>query len=86
MATTAAPWAAQWDMIGADHMDFLDNPATCGFTCSVCADGPAVDATVVADTRTLATAFFRRHLRSELAMDAYLIGASIPAGAVGMHR
>jgi len=86
MATTAAPWAAQWDMIGADHMDFVDNPATCGFTCSVCADGPAVDATVVADTRTLATAFFRRHLRSELAMDAYLIGASIPAGAVGMHR
>ena len=65
MATTAAPWAAQWDMTGADHMDFLDNPAACGFTCSVCADGPAVDATIVANTRTLATAFFRRTLQNE---------------------
>lgn len=86
MATTAAPWAAQWDMTGADHMDFLDDPAACGFTCSVCTDGPAVDASVVANTRTLATAFFRRHLRAEVGMDVYLIGASIPMGAVGMHR
>lgn len=85
-AATAAPFAFQWDMTGADHMDFLDNPATCGFTCSVCADGPADDATIVANTRTLATAFFRRHLRAEAAMDATLTGASIPTGIVEMHR
>lgn len=73
-------------MTGADHMDFVDNPAACGFTCSVCADGPAVDAVVVANTRTIATAFFRRHLRAESAMDATLTGASIPDDVVAMHR
>ncbi len=86
MATTAAPWAAQWDMTGADHMDFVDNPVACGFTCGVCRDGLAVDAEVVANTRTIATAFFRRHLRAAAAMDAYLTGASIPDDVVAMHR
>jgi hypothetical protein len=73
-------------MTGADHMDFLDNPAACGFTCSVCADGPAVDATIVANTRTLATAFFRRTLQNEVALDAFLLNASLPAGIVVSHR
>lgn len=84
-AATAAPWAAQWDITGADHMDFLDNP-DCGFTCSVCPDGPADDGTVLATNRTLLTAFFRRHLASDAAMDAYLTGASVPAGVSAMHR
>jgi hypothetical protein len=63
-AATAAPWAAQWDITGADHMDFLDDP-DCGFTCSVCPDGPADDATVLGTNRTLLTAFFRRHLAGD---------------------
>jgi hypothetical protein len=84
-AATAAPWAAQWDIAGADHMDFLDDPA-CGFTCSVCPDGPADDATVLGTNRTLLTAFFLRHLASDPAMDAYLTGASVPAGVTAMHR
>lgn len=85
MAATAAPWAAQWDVTGADHMDFLDDPM-CGVTCSLCPDGPADDATVLASTRTVATAFLRRHLLGETAMEAYLTGGSVPAGITTMHR
>ncbi|GAB4202115.1 MAG: hypothetical protein OHK0013_14990 [Sandaracinaceae bacterium] len=84
-AATAAPWAAQWDVTGADHMDFLDDPR-CGLPCSSCPDGPADDAAVLASTRTLATAFMRRHLLGETAMEAYLTGGSVPGGIVTMHR
>ncbi|MFO0714804.1 MAG: hypothetical protein U0353_33500 [Sandaracinus sp.] len=84
-AATAASWAGQWEIEGADHMDFLDDPA-CGFTCSACPDGPADDATVLATNRTLLTAFFRRHLGGEAAMDAYLTGVSVPSGVTAMHR
>jgi predicted dienelactone hydrolase len=84
-AATAAPWAAQWDITGADHMDFLDDPA-CGFACDVCPDGPADDATVLATNRTLFTAFFLRHLAGDAAMEAYLTGASVPAGVTTMRR
>lgn len=84
-AAAAAPWAAQWDVTGADHMDFLDDP-DCGFTCSVCPDGPADDGAVLRTNRTLLTAFFRRHLAGDAAMDAYLTGATVPMGVTTMHR
>lgn len=86
MAATAAPYAFQWDMTGADHMDFVDNPIACGFTCGVCTDGPADDATVVANTRTLLTAFFRRTLTDETALDEVLHEASLPTGIVVSRR
>lgn len=85
-AATAAPWAAQWDVTGADHMDFLDDPAACGFTCSVCPDGPADDGAVLRINRTLLTAFFRRHLASDASMEASLTGTSVPMGVTTMHR
>jgi hypothetical protein len=84
-AATAAPWAAQWDVTGADHMAFLDDPR-CGTPCSVCPDGSADPAMVLAATRTLAAAFMRRHLLGESAMEAYLTGGSVPAGIVTMRR
>jgi hypothetical protein len=84
-AATAAPWAAQWDVTGADHMAFLDDPR-CGTPCNLCPDGPTDPAMVLASTRTLATAFVRRHLSSETAMEAYLTGGSVPAGIVTMRR
>ncbi len=84
-AATGAPWAAQFDFTGADHLDFLDGAAG-GLAGGACPNGTADQATVAAGTRTLAVAFFRRHLRSETSMDAYLFGASVPAGVVVMHR
>jgi pimeloyl-ACP methyl ester carboxylesterase len=78
-AATAAPWAAEWDFAGADHMDFLDVEA-CDWLCRLaCAQGSAGPEAVVAGTRALAVAFLRRHLRAETSMDAWLVGESVPA-------
>ena len=35
-AMTGAPWLAEWDFEGADHMDFLSDPEGCGFACTQC--------------------------------------------------
>lgn len=84
-AATMSTWAAEWTLAGADHMDFLDNPA-CGFTCSVCTDGPGDDAAQLGIARTLSVAFLRRHLASDASMNAWLTGASVPSGATTRHR
>jgi pimeloyl-ACP methyl ester carboxylesterase len=85
-AATAAPWAAQWDFTGADHMDFVDDVSNCQFVCTASTEGTAAVPAVLASTKTLAVAFARRHLRGDTAMDAYLIGAQVPAGVVAAHR
>lgn len=77
-AATLALWKARWTFGGADHMDFVDNPGACGFTCSVCPDGPGDDASQVAGARTLLVAFFRRHLNGELGMEKWLTGDLVP--------
>ena len=84
-ATTSAPWAAQWDFTGADHMDFVAAPAGCGF-CGVCPAGSAEPMSVVNGMHTLFVAFARRHLRGEAAMDSWLIGPQVPTGVVVMSR
>ncbi|MCS6857980.1 MAG: alpha/beta fold hydrolase [Sandaracinaceae bacterium] len=84
-AATMAPWVAQWNFLGADHMDFLDSTAGC-FVCGFCPDGPADDAMVLSANRTLITAFFRRHLRGELAMEEYLRGSRLPPNVRVMAR
>lgn len=84
-AATSAPWAAEWDFQGADHQDFVDTEE-CDWLCRLaCAQGEADPVAVVAGTRTLAVAFLRRHLAGETAMDAWLAGASVPAG-VGVRN
>lgn len=78
-AAASSPWKAMWSLDGADHMDFVDDPASCGFTCSVCPDGPGEDQAQIAAVRTLMVAFFRRHLGQETAMEAWLTGFRLPA-------
>ncbi len=78
-AATSATWSAEWTFTGADHMDFLDNP-NCGMTCNMCVAGTADPAVVKAGMWTLEVAFFRLHFYGESEMDAYLIGAKVPAG------
>lgn len=78
-AMTAAPWVAEWDFEGADHMDFLSDPEGCMFLCSQCPSGSASPEQVVAGTMTLAVAFLKQHLQGE-DMSAYLTGASLPSG------
>lgn len=84
-AAGSAPWAAEWTLTGANHMQFLDDRASCGLICSFCAMPSAADAAVLAAVRTLSVAYLRRHLRGETAMDAWLTGASTPAGVTTRH-
>ncbi len=84
-AAASAPWKASWDLLEAGHMDFVDDFATCGFACELCVRGNADPTIVLATVRTLATAFFRRHLLGETAMDAWLIGPGLPQGVAVKH-
>jgi acetyl esterase/lipase len=59
---------------GANHMSFLDDVATCGFTCSFCNAATAPNATVNALSKAFVTAFYERWLKGRLAYDAYLTG------------
>ncbi len=83
-AATAAPWAAEWTLAGAGHLDFVDDCP--GVLCQVC-QGVTGDKTQVrASTHTLEVAFFRRHLDGEAALEAFLTGASLPPGVTVRHR
>ncbi|MFK7999691.1 MAG: hypothetical protein AB8H86_08845 [Polyangiales bacterium] len=84
-ATTSAPWAAQWDFSGADHMDFVSAPAGCSF-CGVCPAGSADPASVVEGMHTLIVAFARRHLSDDVTMEPWLVGAQVPTGVVVTSR
>jgi len=84
-AATTAPWAAQWDFTGADHMDFVPDTTGC-FTCGFCGAGTADPAVVVRNTTTLVVAFAQRHLLGDASAEVWLTGASVPAGIVVMSR
>jgi dienelactone hydrolase len=60
---------------GANHMSFLDNVSTCGFTCGVCQMATVDNATVNSLARAYVVAFYERHLRGNTAYDTYLTGA-----------
>ncbi len=62
-------------VLGANHMSFLDDVASCGFTCSFCNAATLDNATVNAMARAYVTAFFERHLRGDAGYDTYLTGA-----------
>ncbi len=79
-AITNASWNVEWTFTGADHMDFTDDGG--GLAGLLCAAGPGNEAQIRKDMRTLSVAFMRRHLTNDTAMDAWLSGASLPAGIV----
>lgn len=65
--------ALEIEVLGANHMSFLDNP-DCGFTCSACTAGSDEPAMTRALTRRYMTAFFNVVLRGETAYSTYLTG------------
>ena len=79
----AAVWAAEWTVPGANHVSFLDGDSLAG---AFCQRATAPREVVLTQTRTTLVAFFRRHLRAESAMEAYLTGGSVAAGLVTRHR
>lgn len=70
--------ACEVELVGADHMDFIDNP-DCGLVCSVCPEGPADHQVVKLWARRLLTAWLQWRLTGEMAWRAYLDGAAAAA-------
>jgi hypothetical protein len=85
-AAAASPWVTQWTFAGADHMDFVDDTASCGFTCSACTAGSADPKKVTAATRTVAAAFFQKHFFGMASADAWLTGNQVPQGVTAKKR
>lgn len=84
-AAESSPWAASWDIPGADHMDFVFDTGAC-LVCTQCPDGGADEAAVRAVTKTLAVAFLRRHLLGEGAQDTWLVGSLVPSKIGVLHK
>jgi len=60
---------------GANHMSFLDDVASCGFTCSFCQMASASNASVNDLGKAYVAAFFEKTLRGDASFDTYLTGA-----------
>ena len=59
---------------GANHMSFLDDPDSCGLTCSFCQTPTRGHDEVIALTRSYLAAFFLRYLAGDDRYDDYLTG------------
>jgi dienelactone hydrolase len=81
----AASPALEIEVVGANHMSFLDDP-DCGLTCSVCADGTDDPRVTKLLTRRYLTAFMNVVLRGQDEYRRYLTGpgmqVDIDAGLV----
>lgn len=83
-ASSKASWAAQWTFPGAAHMTFTDDGG--GVFGSFCMKASGNESMLRDDMRTLAVAFFDRHLRGDLSRDAWLIGMKVPAPVQVVHK
>ncbi len=72
-AGTTAP-SLSVTVLGANHMSFLDDVSSCGFSCSFCNAATAANATVNALSKAFVTAFYERYLKGRTEYDAYLTG------------
>jgi chlorophyllase len=73
--------ALEIEVIGANHMSFLDDPA-CGFTCSACPEGSDDKAMTRMLTRRYMTAFFHVFLWSQDSYRSYLSGDAMDTDEV----
>jgi chlorophyllase len=70
--------ALEIEVVGANHMSFLDNP-DCGWVCSVCPKGSDDPAETRRLSRRYLTAFLNVVLRGEAAYRTYLTGSEMNA-------
>lgn len=76
---TSSDWVAEWNILGADHMDFVETCPPGPFSpCSLCDEGTLDAARVRRITTDLVVAFFRYHFASDGGMEAMLLGADLP--------
>ncbi len=63
------------EVLGANHVSFVDDLQACGLSCSFCNAATAMQDDVRLLSRAMMVAFFERHLRADTRYDAYLTGA-----------
>jgi len=73
-APSASP-SLSVEVLGANHMSFLDDPGSCGLTCSFCKAASIDGSVVTALSRAFMVAFYQRHLKAIAGYDLYLTGA-----------
>jgi len=62
---------------GADHMDWLDDRGTCGFTCAFCQTGATDDAHTREVTRRVTTSFLRQHLLGATGLAGFMTAPGV---------
>jgi hypothetical protein len=77
-STHATSPSVELELVGANHMSFLDDPA-CGFTCSACSAGTANNTEVRRLTRRYLTAFVDLVARNDLSAREWLAGSTTTA-------
>ena len=82
-ASQASSWTAEWDIAGADHMDFVDDTSLC-LSCGFCQNGSANKEDVLLIVRTLSAAFFRFHFEADTSMLPWLTGSKL--NSIVSHR
>lgn len=83
-AATSAPWSAEWTFASIGHLDFVD--ACTGLSCGFCKTSSGDKVKARADLHTLTVAFFRKHFRGDVGVDAWLTGASVGSEITTRHR
>jgi len=73
-ANTSAP-SLSFELLGAGHMSFLDDLASCGFTCGFCNEPTVANDVVTNISRAVVVAFYERHLKGNEGYDTYLTGS-----------
>ena len=76
IAKSNASWIIEWELVGADHMDFLDEcPEGIFSPCALCEEGTMDPARVRELTAQFASDFFALHLRDQQNREAGLTSA-----------
>jgi dienelactone hydrolase len=73
----SSPRAIEVTVADADHMDWLDDRGSCGFTCMFCSNGSRRDAETREITRRAMTAFLESVLRGSEELDSWLDAATL---------
>lgn len=81
-AAASAP-ALAVTVLGANHMSFLDDVASCGFTCNFCQMPTLDNATVNRLARAYVVAFYGLHLKGVAGYETFLTGDAAQTRYVG---
>jgi len=64
----------EFEVLGAAHMSFLDEPSRCGFACWFCRSASASHDDIIGLSYAVTVSFFERYLREDQRYETYLTG------------